>query len=112
MAPEYVGIDLHRRRSVIYRMDEHGEKISSVRVENEPMRFAKEVSDGTCWRGRCCRMRKLGVRLQISCRRLALHPSRSPRSSSGRRGSKVIRHLPGSLGTRTANSGPPFPVVA
>ena len=39
-----VGIDLHRRRSVIYRMDQAGEKISSVRVDNEPDRFAKEVS--------------------------------------------------------------------
>jgi transposase len=44
MAQEYVGIDLHRRRSVVYRMDEHGEKISSTRVENEPMTFAEEVS--------------------------------------------------------------------
>ena len=26
MGKEYVGIDLHRRRSVIYRMDEAGEK--------------------------------------------------------------------------------------
>jgi transposase len=38
-----VGIDLHRRRSVIYRMDQAGEKIDSVRVDNEPSRFAKEV---------------------------------------------------------------------
>jgi transposase len=44
MTQEYVGIDLHRRRSVIYRMDEAGEKIDSVRVDNEPGRFAKEVS--------------------------------------------------------------------
>jgi transposase len=41
---EYVGIDLHRKRSVIYRMDEAGEEIDCVRVENEPWRFAKEVS--------------------------------------------------------------------
>jgi hypothetical protein len=32
MAQEYVGIDLHRRRSVIYRMDQAGDKIDSVRV--------------------------------------------------------------------------------
>ena len=32
MAEEYVGIDLHRRRSVIYRMDEQCDKIDSVRV--------------------------------------------------------------------------------
>ena len=44
MAKEYVGIDLHRRRSVIYRMDQAGDKIDSVRVDNEPSHFAKEVS--------------------------------------------------------------------
>jgi transposase len=41
---EYVGIDLHRRRSVIYRMDENGERIDCTRVDNDPMRFAEEVS--------------------------------------------------------------------
>ncbi len=44
MKKEYVGIDLHRRRSVIYRMDQAGEKIDSVRVDNEPSEFAKAVS--------------------------------------------------------------------
>jgi transposase len=44
MEKEYVGIDLHRRRSVIYRMDQAGEKIDSVRVDNEPSEFAKAVS--------------------------------------------------------------------
>jgi len=45
MAREYVGIDLHRRRSVIYRMDEMGERIDSVRVDNGPMEFAQAVSE-------------------------------------------------------------------
>lgn len=45
MGKEYVGIDLHRRRSVIYRMDQAGEKIDSVRVDNEPSHFAQAVSD-------------------------------------------------------------------
>ncbi len=45
MDREYVGIDLHRRRSVIYRMNAAGEKLSSVRIDNDPMRFAKEVSE-------------------------------------------------------------------
>jgi hypothetical protein len=40
---EYVGIDLHRRRSVIYRMDEAGEKIDCVRINNDPVWFAQEV---------------------------------------------------------------------
>lgn len=41
MEEEYVGIDLHRRRSVIYRMDQAGEKINSVRVDIDPSHFAK-----------------------------------------------------------------------
>jgi transposase len=32
----YVGIDLHRRRSVIYTMDAEGQKLSCVRITNEP----------------------------------------------------------------------------
>ena len=44
MGKEYVGIDLHRRRSLIYRMDQAGEKIDSVRVDNEPSHFAEAVS--------------------------------------------------------------------
>ena len=43
MGKEYVGIDLHRRRSVIYRMDEAGEKIDCVRINNDPVWFAQEV---------------------------------------------------------------------
>ena len=44
MDREYVGIDLHRRRSVIYRMNAAGEKLDCVRIDNEPMRFAEEVA--------------------------------------------------------------------
>ena len=31
---QYVGIDLHRRRSVIVRMDGEGEVLECVRIEN------------------------------------------------------------------------------
>jgi hypothetical protein len=41
---EHVGIELHRRRSVIYRMDEAGEKIDCVRIDNDPATFAEAVS--------------------------------------------------------------------
>ena len=41
---QYVGIDLHRRRSVIYRMDEAGERIDCGRINNDPVWFAQEVS--------------------------------------------------------------------
>jgi transposase len=41
---QYVGIDLHRRRSVIVRVDEHGEHLSTVRVDNDPLALAAEVA--------------------------------------------------------------------
>ena len=44
MEREYVGIDLHRRRSVIYRMDAAGEKLDCARIDNDPLGFAGEVS--------------------------------------------------------------------
>jgi hypothetical protein len=31
-----VGIDLHRRRSVIYTMDADGERLQCVRIANDP----------------------------------------------------------------------------
>jgi hypothetical protein len=40
---EYVGVDLHRRRSVIVRLDQAGEVISEVRVGNDPMVLAAEI---------------------------------------------------------------------
>jgi hypothetical protein len=39
--PEYVGIDLHRRRSVIVRMSPDGEPLSTMKIDNEP--YYKEV---------------------------------------------------------------------
>jgi hypothetical protein len=41
---QYVGIDLHRRRSVIYRMDATGKKLDCVRIDNDPLRLSEEVS--------------------------------------------------------------------
>ena len=43
MQREYVGIDLHRRRSVIVRMGEDGQQRSSVRIDNDPGEFAAAV---------------------------------------------------------------------
>ena len=43
MEREYVGIDLHRRRSVIVRMGADGEQRSSVRIDNDPGEFAAAV---------------------------------------------------------------------
>lgn len=43
MASEYVGIDLHRRRSVIVRQNADGEVIEQVRIDNDPVALACEI---------------------------------------------------------------------
>ena len=45
MDRQYVGIDFHRRRSVIVRMNAAGEKLSSVRVANDPMVIAAAIAE-------------------------------------------------------------------
>ena len=39
----YVGIDLHRRRSVVVILDSDGTKVSSTRIENSPVALATAV---------------------------------------------------------------------
>jgi transposase len=41
---EYVGIDLHRRRSVIIRKNAAGELLSKVHIDNDPMAMAAAVA--------------------------------------------------------------------
>src|SRR3954468_19490500 len=41
---QFVGIDLHRRRSVIVRMTAAGERLATVRIENDPVALALEVA--------------------------------------------------------------------
>jgi transposase len=41
---QVVGIDLHRRRSVLVRMTEDGERLDSVRIPNDPMMLAAEIA--------------------------------------------------------------------
>jgi transposase len=43
MAQAYVGIDLHRRRTVIVTMNPAGEVLSAVRIDNDPVTLAVEV---------------------------------------------------------------------
>jgi transposase len=45
MDREYFGIDFHRRRSVIVRKNAAGEKLSSVRVVNDPWVIAAAVAE-------------------------------------------------------------------
>jgi transposase len=42
---QYVGIDLHRRRSVIVRMTEQGEVLSTVQIENDPVALAVAIAE-------------------------------------------------------------------
>ena len=42
---QYVGIDLHRRRSVIVRRDADGEVLATTRIDNDPAALAAVVSD-------------------------------------------------------------------
>src|SRR5215210_196227 len=44
VAREYVGIDLHRRRSVIVRKSSDGELLSKVHIDNDPMTMAQVVA--------------------------------------------------------------------
>jgi hypothetical protein len=40
-AKQFVGIDLHRRRSVICRTDQHGNVLEAVRISNDPQLLAQ-----------------------------------------------------------------------
>jgi transposase len=41
---QYVGIDLHRRRTVIVRTSESGQRLGMVRIDNDPVALAVEVA--------------------------------------------------------------------
>ena len=45
MEREYVGIDLHRRTSTVYRMSADGEMLDCVRIPSEPLALAKAVGE-------------------------------------------------------------------
>src|SRR5436190_9392728 len=45
MDRQYVGIDFHRRRSVIVRKNAAGKKLGSVRVANDPLALAGAIVD-------------------------------------------------------------------
>ena len=44
MGREYVGIDFHRRRSVVVRMSPRGKRLSVVRIDNSAVALAEAVS--------------------------------------------------------------------
>ena len=44
MEPEYVGVDLHRRRSVIVRMSPDGERLTTEKIDNDAGSLAAAVA--------------------------------------------------------------------
>ena len=42
---QIVGIDLHRRRSVIVRMSEAGERLGVARIDNDPVALGVEIAN-------------------------------------------------------------------
>ena len=45
MASQYVGIDLHRRRSVIVRQTPDGEVVDTVRIDNDPVALGCAIAE-------------------------------------------------------------------
>src|SRR5918994_7152738 len=45
MACSYVGIDLHRRRSVIVRQTPDGQVVDTVRIDNDPVALACAIAE-------------------------------------------------------------------
>jgi len=41
---QFVGIDLHRRRSVLVRMSEAGQRLDVVRIDNDPVALGVEIA--------------------------------------------------------------------
>jgi transposase len=41
---QFVGIDLHRRRTVIVRQTQAGERLGMVRIDNDPFALAEQVA--------------------------------------------------------------------
>ena len=48
---QFVGIDLHRRRSVIVHQSESGEQLSAVRILNDPVALRLELEQAGSRRG-------------------------------------------------------------
>jgi hypothetical protein len=47
--PQIVGMDLHRRRSVLVRMTPDGRRLGTVRISNSPAELRREIAKaGSC----------------------------------------------------------------
>ncbi|HEY4791948.1 MAG TPA: hypothetical protein VIJ05_11565, partial [Actinomycetes bacterium] len=71
MAEQYVGIDLHRRRSVIVRLTSEGEVLETVRVDNDPVALSLELAKAGPTPRWSWRPPMAGTGPSICCRRAA-----------------------------------------
>src|SRR6266545_1840941 len=71
MAEQYVGIDLHRRRSVIVRMTGQGQVLETVRIDNDPVALSLELAKAGPDPRSCSRPPTAGTGPPTCCRRAA-----------------------------------------
>ena len=66
---QFVGIDLHRQRSVIVRQSESGEQLSAVRIVNDPVALGLQLEQAGPTPRWCSKPRTAGTGRSTCCRR-------------------------------------------
>ena len=82
--PQIVGMDLHRRRSVLVRMAEDGQKLGTARITNSPARLAAASATAPrcfCAAGRPVR-RAIDERAAASVTGANVRPGRTARANA------------------------------
>jgi len=122
MFGQYVGIDLHRRRSMIVHKDQAGAVLSVRRIDNDPLNLAAAIADAGespevileatyGWYWTADLLDELGCRVHLASpssliRYVPMHrtqpPRRRPEESSG-----IAHASPGSSTERTVAPGEP-----
>jgi hypothetical protein len=66
---QIVGMDLHRRRSVLVRMTEDGRRLGMARITNSPQELQAQIARAGRRRGWCSRPRSAGTGRRTPSRR-------------------------------------------
>ena len=62
---QFVGIDLHRRRSVIVCQSESGEQLSAVRIVNDPIALQLKLEEAGADPRWCSKRRTAGCEVRV-----------------------------------------------
>ena len=65
---QFVGIDLHRQRSVIVRQSESGEQLSAVRIVNDPVALQLQPRTPAPTPRWCSKQRTDGIGRSMCCK--------------------------------------------